>query len=296
MDEVTIGGIKYLPASKLAKEYRYTSDYIGQLCRSKKIDAQLVGRSWYVNPESLLNHKKSRYSSKPALSTKTKKDEVVEEVKIRIEPVLKKTTVRSIQNTSLNALPKNNFAKRIDWKPLRYEIDESDLLPPLKREIEPVSLKVDLADSSDISIKSSVKTTILVPDELPVVSLKGTIKITSLDEYFGETETQTNPVSGVAPNLADVPKAESRQVVKRIPKIKSAQPAVVFSDFSRDEVTDTEVVGGWSSVVFYITIGLFIFFLIGSLTVEHWIDATSNSYAAGIGFSVEEYQTLLDRF
>jgi hypothetical protein len=290
MDEVTIGGIKYLPASKLAKEYRYTSDYIGQLCRSKKIDAQLVGRSWYVNPESLLNHKKSRYSSKLALSSKSKKDEVIEEVKIRIEPVLKKTTVRSIQNTSLNALPKNNFAKRIDWKPLRYEIDESDLLPPLKREIEPVLLKVDLADSSDISIKSSVKTTTLVPEELPVVSLKGAVKVTSLDEYFGETETQVNDV---VPDSMDVPRVNNRQFTKRLPRISLVELASVSS--ATDEV-DADVTQGWSSVVFYITIGLFIFFVIGSLTVEHWIDATSNSYAAGIGFSVEEYQTLLDRF
>lgn len=64
MTTVTVDGVVYEKASTLAKRFKYTTDYIGQLCRAKKVDAQLIGRSWYVNPESLESHKESRYGEK----------------------------------------------------------------------------------------------------------------------------------------------------------------------------------------------------------------------------------------
>ena len=57
METVNHNGLVYVKASTLAKRHRYTTDYIGQLCRQHKIDAQLVGRAWFVNEGSLLNHK-----------------------------------------------------------------------------------------------------------------------------------------------------------------------------------------------------------------------------------------------
>lgn len=64
MTTVTVDGVVYEKASVLAKRFKYTTDYIGQLCRAKKVDAQLIGRSWYVNPDSLEAHKESRYGEK----------------------------------------------------------------------------------------------------------------------------------------------------------------------------------------------------------------------------------------
>ena len=53
MDVITHNGVSYKKATAVAKEFGYTTDYIGQLCRAKKIDARLVGRAWYVNVADL---------------------------------------------------------------------------------------------------------------------------------------------------------------------------------------------------------------------------------------------------
>src|SRR3989344_1440036 len=54
-----INGKKYIPSSEAAKITGYAPDYIGQLCRTEKIDATRVGRNWFVVEESLLVYKKS---------------------------------------------------------------------------------------------------------------------------------------------------------------------------------------------------------------------------------------------
>lgn len=56
MDELTIAGKRYISARRAAREHRYHSDYIGQLVRAGKVTGQKVGRSWYVEEESLLNY------------------------------------------------------------------------------------------------------------------------------------------------------------------------------------------------------------------------------------------------
>jgi hypothetical protein len=56
MDELTIAGKRYISARRAAREHRYHSDYIGQLVRANKVVGQKVGRSWYVEEESLINY------------------------------------------------------------------------------------------------------------------------------------------------------------------------------------------------------------------------------------------------
>ena len=48
-----INGKEYIQSNHLAREFGYTSDYIGRLAREEKILATLVGRQWFVEPESL---------------------------------------------------------------------------------------------------------------------------------------------------------------------------------------------------------------------------------------------------
>jgi len=63
MKELVINGVTYVKAIEIAKHLGYTSDYVGQLCRAGKVVAQKVGHSWYVRPDTIDNHKKSRYRS-----------------------------------------------------------------------------------------------------------------------------------------------------------------------------------------------------------------------------------------
>ncbi len=53
MDELDISGKRYISSKRAAKENRYHVDYIGQLIRAGKIIGSKVGRTWYVEVESL---------------------------------------------------------------------------------------------------------------------------------------------------------------------------------------------------------------------------------------------------
>jgi hypothetical protein len=57
METLTLGGKEYIKASKAAKNLGYAADYVSQLCRSGKVDAHLVGRTWYVNLDTLGAHR-----------------------------------------------------------------------------------------------------------------------------------------------------------------------------------------------------------------------------------------------
>jgi hypothetical protein len=54
MEEIlSIGGKTYMASSSAAKATGYVPDYIGQLCRSGKVEALRVGRVWFVDVGSL---------------------------------------------------------------------------------------------------------------------------------------------------------------------------------------------------------------------------------------------------
>lgn len=53
-------GKKYISASSAGKIFGYTTDYIGQLCRSKKVDGIMIGHFWFVSESGLIEHKKNR--------------------------------------------------------------------------------------------------------------------------------------------------------------------------------------------------------------------------------------------
>src|SRR3989344_7138226 len=51
---------EYISASRASKLSGYSSDYIGQLCRAKKIPGQLIGRTWFVDMAVLQEYKRSK--------------------------------------------------------------------------------------------------------------------------------------------------------------------------------------------------------------------------------------------
>ncbi len=64
-------GKEYISASRASEKVGYASDYIGQLCRAKKIPGRLVGRTWYVDLQSLLEHKKTNKPGRKKNSKET---------------------------------------------------------------------------------------------------------------------------------------------------------------------------------------------------------------------------------
>lgn len=58
-DSITIDGKIYISSRRAAEMSRYSNDYIGQLSRAGKVNARMMGRTWFVDQESLMSHKRS---------------------------------------------------------------------------------------------------------------------------------------------------------------------------------------------------------------------------------------------
>ncbi|MBU2220410.1 helix-turn-helix domain-containing protein, partial [Patescibacteria group bacterium] len=57
MEEITIEDKIYISSKQAAKITGYAKDYVGQLCREGRVEARLVGRSWYVLEDSIKEHR-----------------------------------------------------------------------------------------------------------------------------------------------------------------------------------------------------------------------------------------------
>lgn len=68
MDELVIDNLVYIPSKKAAAITGYAKDYVGQLCREGRIEAKLVGRSWYVLESSVREHRFGKVASSPVES------------------------------------------------------------------------------------------------------------------------------------------------------------------------------------------------------------------------------------
>jgi hypothetical protein len=58
-DSFEIDGKIYISSRRAAEISKYSNDYVGQLCRGGKVSARMMGRTWFVDQESILNHKKT---------------------------------------------------------------------------------------------------------------------------------------------------------------------------------------------------------------------------------------------
>jgi len=68
MDELIIDKKKYISSKRASRISGYTKDYIGQLCRAGSIPSKMVGRSWYVEEDSIKEHRKT-YQGEPIVDS-----------------------------------------------------------------------------------------------------------------------------------------------------------------------------------------------------------------------------------
>ena len=194
MDSVEFDGIEYVKASVVAKRFKYATDYIGQLCREKKVDARLVGRTWFVNPDSVTAHKKSKHE-KPksadaldsaltdaAIHTKPKR--------IHVASPLKNKTVKS---TSAHT---SNQTKQTRVVTVKYQDDEQSLIPSLgskisiqNNHVQPRKfVKIEPVAQKKLKIITNAKKPVnFTAEELPSVALSGKVAVL---EYEAEAETE----------------------------------------------------------------------------------------------------------
>ncbi len=58
-DVVTINEREFISVRRASEMTKYSKDYIGQLCREGKVAARMLGRTWFIDSASLINHQKS---------------------------------------------------------------------------------------------------------------------------------------------------------------------------------------------------------------------------------------------
>lgn len=115
MDTVVFADKKYIKASKAALASGYTADYVGQLCRKGKIDAVLLGKTWYVHEDSLTAHKQN---SDRANVEVTRKD------------VRKQREELSTQDAPrTNVASESAHWRRLLETPISYSSESDDLIP-----------------------------------------------------------------------------------------------------------------------------------------------------------------------
>ena len=109
METLVLDGKNYVKASKAARDLGYATDYVGQLCRSGKVSAHLIGRTWYVLQDELQIHRveKKRMSR---IKAREQAHKSIEAHRIKV-------------NTT------HNTYKNID---IQYEGDDRELIPTPK--------------------------------------------------------------------------------------------------------------------------------------------------------------------
>jgi hypothetical protein len=223
MEVISIDGVAYTKVSTVAKQFKYTADYVGQLCRANKVDAKLVGRTWYVNPLSLTTHKKSKKNKSTPAESVEEEPSKIKISRIDVEPVLRSQAAKVINEPRTT----NHFSKRIDWKPLRYEVDQSDLLPELHTMSK--NVVVDLAESVDLPVNETTKPTKMTAEALPTVSLKGKLKVHSIEDDFQSSEENIAISDEISEDAKPILVKESEEarivpIRKKLPVDKKTKP------------------------------------------------------------------------
>ena len=171
METLEIDGITYQRVSSAARENGYTADYVGQLCRARKINAKLVGRTWYVEKEAIGGHKRSKVRSN---ASKTK-ESLIAELKVHSES----NTSTPVSMHPLYAAPTHR--QRLLATEVKYETDVDHLIPALVPEKSPHTHQIRVQKSIDVL--SEEETPAEVP-ELPKEEIKwnGTIVVAPVEE------------------------------------------------------------------------------------------------------------------
>lgn len=84
---VSLDGKDYISAGRASEISHYNRDYVGQLARSGAILARQVGNRWYVEKESLLEHKRDKDQLLAAVQAHSVGLMKVEEDRFRVSPI-----------------------------------------------------------------------------------------------------------------------------------------------------------------------------------------------------------------
>lgn len=208
MQKISFGNKEYVRASAIAKKFRYTQDYVGQLCRNQKVDARLVGRVWYVEPNSVTEYRKTKHTTQKTQSAKVafNKKPRVSNPK-RVTPVIRSKTVKNTQRPATT--------KTV---PVAYQKDGETMIPVVdsrtysSKDSQTPTPKLEQQDGQHdgsvgvnkklkIRISKKPKTT-FASEKIPEISLSGKLEVSSLTDDDLELKHVASDLA-VDPELPD---------------------------------------------------------------------------------------------
>ncbi len=238
MNTITIQGENYVKAADLARDLGYTADYVGQLCRAGKVDAQLVGRSWYVSEDSIRDHKQTRYRGTKAADTKTIKKT------LQTKDLDEKETFAVSVRTDTEQAPSHSFSEKNFYtrspkpKEANYFDDDHDLIPQSSQvKHKTGKLTVSLGDAQKVKIKSKSKEYDFNPTERPEIKFTGKLSIIDAEEDEVVIEDVDLPLdaNNISKNIAVSPDLEEK-IVQKISVHKKQEEKEVDPDTTKIKV------------------------------------------------------------
>jgi len=177
MNAISIDNEKYVKATDIARELGYTADYVGQLCRAEKVDAQLVGRSWYVSEDSIRSHKKNRYRSTKTVSRKTIASSLDLEAKdLDAKEIFSVPISKEGSKTKSHYAQESFYSRTVTHSTPSYHEDSNELIPASSK-IKTGSIQVSLGDAQVVKIKSRSQEYDFSPTQRPEVRFKGRLSV-----------------------------------------------------------------------------------------------------------------------
>ena len=207
MDELIISEEKYISSKRASEITGYAKDYIGQLCREGRVEARLVGRSWYVREAGIKDHRFGETESEIAKISPTdtnQKESVTQNVTYisELPPDLPKISSGNRDGTEVmggnSTLDTTKDDIESAWQAWfsQNKIEEKSEVVPINKIEEPPRANFEpLEQVTDLKEEKEERVPLLrIADEIPLQQAEENEK---KDEYEPQTiPIQYNPSPG----------------------------------------------------------------------------------------------------
>lgn len=225
MDELTIGNKTYISSKRAAQITGYAKDYVGQLCREGRVEARLVGRSWYVLEDAIRAHRfgeeaKSSEKVVPSISEPTKVETEWQPAVYKPEP--------TASMPEFPKRPESISIKQEDVPVATADIERSETLSEMQaawREWftrkEELLLEAHASDSrerSEVEQESDVHVSKVATEEVVVEEPVTVRKVTYVPQNEVRRPVATAVAMDVRPIMKESKTAPTRPEVKIAPR------------------------------------------------------------------------------
>ena len=297
MQKISFGNREYVKASEAAKRFKYTQDYIGQLCRGDKVDARLVGRVWYVNLESITEYRKTKHATqkKAAKNYPTTK----RNPKSAVEPVVRPKTARKLQE-----IFPNEAKIAVRHVSATYSRDQTANIPVLTSVTTGKQSEASTQKEKRMVIikvrPHTKKGTLYQTEKIPDVALNSKLKVTDniidlVPATLADAYKNSAPGGSHALQVSNVAPEPAKETVNFHPTpVPQPKPALTKAPAAKKATPRSRLVG-WSlrSVYFSGAIGAALLLLGGT----HFIETGALAPTSGVRFDVDTaFETIRQLF